>query len=104
MLPCIFLFGCGGNTEDEKSDVLCTVIFYTGIGDEFNVPKQEVYMGEKIIKPINFPTRYYDESTDITYQLVGWYSDTSKSPEFLWKFETDIVRSDMTLYARWDQI
>ena len=107
MLPCmIFLGGCGGNNDDNtgKSDVICSVIFYTGIGDEFNVPMQEVNAGEIVRKPLNFPSRYYDETTDKTYQFVGWYSDPSRAPEYLWKVETDEVHSNMTLYALWEEI
>jgi uncharacterized repeat protein (TIGR02543 family) len=99
------LVGCGDNNDDKKpSDVICTVIVYTGIGNEFNVPMQEVHMGETARRPINFPTRYYEEATDKTYQFVGWYSDPSRTEEFLWKFETDEVQSNMTLYALWEEI
>jgi len=107
MIPCmIFMVGCGDNNNGDqtKSDVICTVVFYTGVSNEFNVPKQEVYMGEVVRKPINFPTRYFDENTEKTYQFVGWYSDPSRTEEFLWKFETDEVKSDMTLYALWEEI
>ena len=108
ILPCIFLFstGCDGNNNDGEStsDVICTVIFYTGISNEFNVPIQEVRQGGKVKRPVNFPSRYLDEETRKTKQLVGWYSDPSRTQEFLWKFETDTVRSSMTLYALWEDI
>ena len=65
---------------------------------------QEVREGGKVKKPINFPTRYLDESTRKTYQLVGWYSDPSRATEYLWKFDTDPVRSNMTLYALWEEV
>jgi uncharacterized repeat protein (TIGR02543 family) len=108
LLPCIFLFstGCDGNNNDSEgtSDIICTVIFYTGITNEFNVPMQEVMQGGKVKRPINFPTRYLDEQTRKTYQLVGWYSDQSLNEESLWKFETDTVRSNMTLYAKWQDL
>lgn len=107
LIPCmLFMVGCGDNNNDgeTKSDVICTVVFYTGISNEFNVPKQEVFMGEKIRKPINFPNRYFDEQKQKTLQFVGWYNDQSMTDEHLWKFETDLVKSDMTLYALWEEV
>lgn len=107
MIPCMMIMcGCGDDNSGNgtKSDVMCTVVFYTGISNEFNVPKQEVFMGEKIRKPINFPNRYFDESTQKTLQFVGWYTDPAMTEEYLWKFETDPVKSDMTLYALWEEV
>lgn len=106
ILPCIFLStGCGGsnNNGDGTSDLICTVIFYTGISEEFNVPIQEIPEGQKVVKPKNFPNRYLDETTRKNYQFVGWYSDPSRTSEYLWTF-TEPVRSNMTLYALWEEI
>ena len=98
--------GCGDNNNDNDgtSDLICTVIFYTGISDEFNVPMQEIKDGGKVKKPINFPNNYLNETDRQKYQFVGWYTDTSWEDKYLWKFETDVVHSNMTLYARWEPV
>ena len=33
------------------------------------------------------------------YRFDGWYRDAACTKE--WKFDTDIVQADMTLYAKW---
>ena len=62
-----------------------------------------IYLYYLIKKPLNFPNHYQDDSGKF-YQFVGWYSDKSMTEEFLWKFETDKVRSNMTLYALWEEV
>ena len=106
IVPCIFLStGCSGsNTQGSTSSKLtCEVIFYTGFSDKFNLPKQEVKEGDLIKKPLNFPNNYQDEVGNL-YQFIGWYSDSSRTEEYLWKFDSDRVHSNMTLYALWEKI
>lgn len=106
LLPCLFIAGCG-NTSNQNSNSdgsVYTVIFYTGIGDEFNIPKQEIVDGNTVRKPIGFPTKYNDPNTNTTKQFIGWYSDPSCESQYLWKFETDEVHSNLTLYALWEDI
>ena len=107
LMPCLIFFGCGGSSNTGSSGTdsnVYTVVFYTGIGTEFNVPRQEVADGNVVRKPVGFPTRYYDEQTDTTKQFIGWYTDPSFEDKYLWKFETDEVHSNLTLYAYWEPI
>ncbi len=108
LLPCLWFFkGCScSNTENTQtgSGNTYTVLFYTGIADKFNVAKQEVEEGGLVREPLNFPTRYYDEETKKSYYLIGWYSDASLENNYLWKFHTDEVHNNLTLYAKWKEI
>ena len=107
IIPCIFLStGCGSsdnNSNSNTSNLTCEVIFYTGFPEKFNLPKQEVKEGDLIKKPLNFPNNYQDDVGNF-YQFIGWYSDSSRTEEYLWKFESDRVHSNMTLYALWEKI
>ena len=75
--------------------------------------------GEKIPATISFDTRGGNEIPDITvnvgdlitepdapvregYEFAGWYTDDSLS--FKWKFNSDVVEGDMTLYAGWKKL
>ncbi len=40
-----------------------------------------------------------EEPTREGYEFNGWYSDENCS--YLWDFDSDVVSSDMTLYAGW---
>ena len=109
IMPCIFFVGgcscskknnTGSNTQ---SNVTYAVIFYTGIPDKFNVPKQEIKEGGLVKKP-EFLSTYYNESTDTSYVFNGWYSDSSLDIKYVWRFESDRVYNNMTLYAKWDEI
>jgi len=66
-----------------------TVTFNTQGGSA--VAEQTIEHGEKIEKPTD-PTR-----TNFTF--AGWYSDSTHTNA--WNFETDIVTSDTTLFAKW---
>ena len=107
LLPCLFIFGCScsrdSNNNSSSNGNIYTVIFYTGIDNEFNLPKQEIEDGQKIKKPI-MDSRYIDEATQTIKQFVGWYSDPSCEAQYLWKFETDEVHSNLTLYALWEEV
>ena len=107
VLPMLWFAGCALSDDSQKSNSngnIYTVVFYTGISSEFNIPPQEVVDGNLVIKPRNFINVYTDEKTGETKQLVGWYSDPSREQQYLWKFDTDEVHSNMTLYALWQEI
>ena len=68
----------------------CIVSFETNGGSE--VPDQIVQYGETVKRPDN-PVRD-------GYRLVGWYTDIDlQNP---WEFDTDTVKGNMTLYAKWE--
>ena len=110
ILPCIILFkGCNcscssdaGNTT-TTIDTTYTVFFYTGIDAKFNIPSQEIKDGELVRTPSNFPNFYYDTVKQKDMYFNGWYSDPSLDIRYLWKFETDEVHSNLTLYAKWEE-
>ena len=107
LLPCLFIFGCSCSRSSDGSSSngnVYTVIFYTGTGNEYDLPKQQIVDGGLVEKPKNFPSRYYDDATDTMMQFVGWYSDPSFASQYLWKFESDEVHSSITLYALWEQV
>ena len=69
----------------------CTVTFETNGGSA--LPSQTVQYGEHLSRPDN-PIRK-------DYRLVGWYTDIDlQNP---WDFDTDTVKGNMTLYAKWEQ-
>jgi len=55
------------------------------------VPPQSVLAGGKAAKPAN-PTR-------TNYYFAGWYADAACTVP--WDFDTDVITSDITLYAKW---
>ena len=68
----------------------CTVTFETNGGSE--IPDLVAQYGETIARPDN-PVRE-------GYRLIGWYTDIDlQNP---WDFDTDTVRGNMTLYAKWE--
>lgn len=69
----------------------CTVHFETNGGTK--IPDQSAQYGETIQRP--------EDPVRDGYKLVGWYSDLDlKNP---WNFDTDVVQSNMTLYAKWEK-
>lgn len=69
----------------------CTVTFESNGGTQ--VSSQNVLYGEKIACPAE-PVRE-------GYHLVGWYTDIDLQKP--WNFDEDIVRGNMTLYAKWEK-
>jgi uncharacterized repeat protein (TIGR02543 family) len=67
-----------------------TVTFYSNGGS--TVPPQVATDG-KVLRPAD-PTRS-------GYTFAGWYKETTFATE--WNFVTDVVTSDLTLYAKWTQ-
>ncbi|MDE7258605.1 MAG: InlB B-repeat-containing protein, partial [Lachnospiraceae bacterium] len=53
------------------------------------------YFGIKVGQTIDRP----DDPTEEGYRFDGWYQDAACTKA--WNFDTDIVQSDMTLYAKW---
>lgn len=75
---------------DQKQEF--TVTFNTNGGS--SVASVTVKEGEKISKPAN-PSK-------TGYTFVAWYKDAAFTTE--WKFETDVVTANTTLYAKFDLI
>lgn len=87
----VIITSCGSD-DDNKLPEQFTVTFDSQGGS--NVSPQTVNDGTKIKEP-TAPTK--DKSI-----FVGWY----KEPNYtnIWKFESDIVVKDITLYAKWQQV
>jgi len=97
ILPCVVFFGgcsCNKPVETGKENVAYNVNFYTGSEETFNIPIQTVYHGELVIRPPK-PVRE-------NYSFAGWYKDLACT--IIWKFETDLVVENTTLYAKWTPI
>lgn len=73
-----------------------TVDFVTYDGDEVNniPPAEGVRFGEKVTRPANDPVREH-------YEFDDWYPDLDAEEKTPWKFDTDTVTGDMSLYADW---
>ncbi len=67
----------------------CTVRFHSNGGTK--VEDQLVQYGERISRPSD-PQRE-------GYQFEGWYTDIDLGKE--WDFESDVVKENMSLYAKW---
>lgn len=69
----------------------CTVSFETNGGS--SVPSQTVKYGETIKRP--------EDPVREGYKFAGWYTDIDLQKP--WDFDTDTVKGNMTLYAKWTQ-
>jgi uncharacterized repeat protein (TIGR02543 family) len=78
------------NKEDDNPKEF-TVTFETSNGGSTVVP-QNVKKGGKVIKPEEAPTRS-------GYVFVEWFKEAVWTNE--WEFDTDIVTTNVTLYAKW---
>lgn len=67
----------------------CTVTFATNGGSD--IEQQTAQYGETLTRPAD-PVRE-------GYRLEGWYSDIDMQDP--WDFDQDVVRGNMTLYAKW---
>ena len=80
---------------------------------------EDILGGEKIPATVSFDTRGGNEIPDVTvnvgelitepdapvregYEFAGWYTDDSLS--FKWRFDSDVVEGDITLYAGWKKL
>ena len=91
----VFFPGCLESSQPQRPPDSCKVIFYTNSLDTVDIPAQIVDEGSTIYRPYPDPVRE-------GYTFIGWY--ISSDPDNLgvpWDFETDVVRSNMTLWAHW---
>lgn len=80
---------CEANALTVILSTECSIKFETNGGSKID-PIKAIY-GEKLVKP--------EDPTREGMYLVGWYTDIHLSKE--WNFDTDTVRGNMTLYAKW---
>jgi len=97
-LPIVVFFPACGNNENNNTNTVdpsatYTVHFYTGTEDTFNINNQTVARGGLVRRPDN-PVR-------VGWIFIGWYKDIELTE--VWTFEIDVVTSDLTLYARWQE-
>lgn len=111
IFPCVIIFnGCSCSDTSNKtnnnnnSNITHTVHFYTGNPKKFNIENQEVSDGGLVTKPDTSGWYYYDEVEKVTYTFGDWYSDESRDIRYVWKFTTDRVYDNLTLYAKWNEI
>ena len=98
MLPMVVFFsGCGGDdsSNQNKNPSYYTVTFYTDSSETFNIPTQTVQEGQLVREP----TKPYKTG----YRFIGWYSHPSLDSDFVWTFSIDTVKSNITLYAKWEK-
>jgi len=82
-------------TSCDKNDLnLNEYTVYFNCNNGSDVPSQNVKEGEKVTKPIN-PTRS-------GYTFVAWFKEVELTNE--WKFDIDVVISDVTLCAKWIEL
>lgn len=67
----------------------CTVTFITNGGTE--LAPVSAYYGERLTRP--------EDPIREGYRLEGWYKDLDLTEP--WDFETDTVKGNMSLYAKW---
>ncbi len=80
----------GGNTSSHK------VSFVTGVAEK---PIEDIWVGDG--KTLKAP----DVELNLEgYYLSGWYTDSSYSPSKLFTFGKTAVKSDITLYAKWNPL
>lgn len=86
----------GDSSQSSVNDDMCTVTFdlCTDLQTN-NIMPQEVEKGETVIKPI---VAVIGDNPN-NEEVEGWYTDAEYTDE--WSFLTDVVESDMTLYAKW---
>jgi len=70
-----------------------TVTFDSQSGSE--VPSQTIVDGDKVTQPATNPSRD-------GYTFGGWYKETTCTNA--WNFTTDVVNSNITLYAKWTAV
>ncbi|MDE7164697.1 MAG: leucine-rich repeat protein [Clostridiales bacterium] len=78
-----------GNVYKFLRNVNYTVTFNTGSGSK--IDSATVRNGKKVTKPA--------DPEYANHVFIGWYKDANATNAF--KFATDVVRGDLTLYAGW---
>ena len=101
MLPILAFFpACKKNSTsgyvDENAGKSYIVHFYTNSDESFNIPNQTINHGELVRKP--------EAPRKTGFAFIGWYTTSTCEETSLWTFEIDQVKSDMTLYAKWEKI
>lgn len=86
----VVLTACSGNTSFDSTTY--TVTFDSQGGSK--IASKTVYSGNAVINP-GAPTKE-------GYSFVGWYKSADENADE-WKFATDAVTSDITLYAHWTE-
>lgn len=98
MLPMVVFFpacNCSAGGDDDGLNSYC-VKFYTDSGEagSFDYDIQEVKHGGLVTRP----TAPKKEG----YVFSGWYKDIECT--IVWKFETDKVYEDTTIFAKFSKI
>jgi uncharacterized repeat protein (TIGR02543 family) len=83
-------------------------IYYTVTFNEGYAQLGGVYDGNPLLEPLRIasgalvpePTPLRRAGTGYRYGFGGWYKDPAFTQQ--WNFASDIVTSDMTLYAKWE--
>ena len=86
------IFGAVLTSCNENADNLREFIISFDSNGGSEVPPQTVREGDKAARPDVNPTLN-------GYTFVGWYKDVELANE--WKFDTDVVAANITLYAEW---
>ena len=86
------LTGCNnGNKPSEDNNGTYYIVSFDSMGGS-SVESQRVLQGN--------PARSPKTPTRATYSFIGWYKSSEYNAEE-WKFATDRVTSNITLYAKW---
>lgn len=83
-------YSCAANEVLAICTTECTVRFMTNGGSK--IENQIVPYGEKISRP--------EDPVREGMQFVGWYADINLTEP--WNFDTDVVETNMSLYAKWE--
>lgn len=79
----------------EKGNKSYTVTF-DYVSEQLENHSDEVEKGQKLTEP--------DEVVWPGYILSGWYSNKDLNPESRWIFSVDIVKENLTLFAKWEEV
>ena len=79
--------------EEEKPQTVTYEVTFDSQGGSA-VAKQTVEKGGKVEKPA--------DPTYAKHEFVAWYKESACTNE--WKFDTDTVNADTTLYAKWQEV
>lgn len=86
------IFGCTANEVLAICTTECTVRFMTNGGSK--IENQIVPYGEKISRP--------EDPVREGMHFAGWYADINLTEP--WDFDTDVVETNMSLYAKWEPV
>ncbi|MDE7263207.1 MAG: InlB B-repeat-containing protein [Anaeroplasmataceae bacterium] len=85
------LFACSTNEKQEPSETLVYTTEFNSNGGS-SVQAQTNHKGEKLTKP--------EDPIKEGHAFSGWYKDEDYDHE--WRFLTDVVIENSTLYAKWE--